>query len=225
MDMQAQVLNNRDVSTLPNLTEAEWNNFYGDFYAYLQEHVLQDRFTMFINTLADSKDGNGTEKFVYAGLQKQRELLEGDEYPNSNLKKSWEILKNLNMRTPNVKVSNELRKKIDGKKIGDINWTQGSMEDYFASNKLTNHRAENNILSPFFNIKDYHYFSFSLNCHDCFHTAIHIILNVKDLEKNKLANLETSGIIARGNLFCEATILLNQRIKNTAEIPNRLSIE
>lgn len=181
--MTTQAMNLTIQKEAPSLTEAQWNQYYADLHAFLEQHFMSDRFTMFLVTLAAHTKfkHNNRDSYFYVGLKNQRELLKGNLNSIEHLNKPWNYLKNEFGRT-----SEEIRVTRDVEKAIDPKWDTNSMEDYFNPNLFTltsEHIAEKAILDHYFRLEDYHYFSISVRWEGQFHTAVHIILSEKDLRK------------------------------------------
>jgi len=186
MDMTTQV--KYQVEPAPaTLTKEEWNTFYRKLYHFLRKEYLKDPFTVFVNTLASNFNQFGEKEsgFIYVGLEEQRRLLEGNKYPVGALKPSWKVLGKEDFKViDSVYVTYDLKETSDSS--GNLNLAIDSMENYIDKAYTEEHIAELEIMRYCLDLeaKSYHYLSFALN-HQChFHSAVHIILSEKDLEKN-----------------------------------------
>ena len=177
--MTTQVMNLNIKTKAPRLTQEQWNWFYGELHAHLAKNFLSDKFTMFVVTLAEHTqfDYEKGDNYYFVGLDQQRELLEDDKYSYDCLNGFWKYLgKEFGRIAEDVKVTQKV-KKLDFPEYD-------SMKNYFDHNQNAIHIAEKAILHDHFDLNNYHFFSISVPWEDQFHTAVHIILNEKDLREN-----------------------------------------
>ena len=195
--LQPDLYQFRELSAIPRVDE-----FYNQLFQRLSMSIgrfyLSQPFTMFINALPRRRDQkiNRFENLplIYAGIPKQRELLEGPKRRwKADLDEHWNHLDITHLSSETAVVSSQLFKALkqgiyrlqDIEKVG-----MGSLVDYFgpilkpeSSDKEPTSRqvAEYHILREFFDIEQYNYLSIPLIQFGEFDGIIHLVYN--DLDK------------------------------------------
>ena len=164
-----------------------------------ERHILQHRFTLFVNTLPRKKTTfiNRFENvpLVYAGVPRQRELMEGSRKQwNPDLDEHWNYLDVTDLSSSTAVVSSQLYREFNlgSYKLEDIPRVgMGTLEDYFASilhpektNKKPTPRqiAEYHILKSRFNIHEDLYLSIPLIQFGEFDGIIHMVYTPQDVK-------------------------------------------
>lgn len=191
--------NVRGVTAFPEIDE--FYNTLMDRLDMVLGHILEDEYTIFINTIPrNHTPGEKQEmdrfniktKLIYAGLVKQKQLI--DLKLDTKIKqKYWDELKLANLTPETSKVSLELFKKLRQGSYDLHDIEAGSLKEYFLPilepkkkhPSLSNLQiAEYHILNGFLEgeIESYNYLSVPLIQFAEFDGVVHIILSKKDYE-------------------------------------------
>ncbi|MEN0003044.1 MAG: hypothetical protein AAF798_02830 [Bacteroidota bacterium] len=194
-----------------------------EFFNLLQDRVhmavrgytLPNNFTMFINALPREELSyiNRYENvpLVYAGIPRQRELLESDNDKKApGLEEYWNFLDVTDLLSDTAVVSSKLYREfgLGEYRLDDIPRVgMGSLEDYFESilyperttkEPTPRQVAEYNILKEFFDVHEDEYLSVPLIQFGEFDGIVHIVYSGKDAQ---LINRETIKRLIRS--ICE----------------------
>ena len=175
------------------------------FYDLLQDQLnmgllrygfLNEPFTIFINALPRevTQEMDRFESVVlnYAGVPRQRELLEGPpEKQNKALDGYWHTLDRANLRSDSAVVSSALYQQFrDGKhSLDSIISSAGTLTDYFKLDLPEEERSnsyniwqvcEFQILKASFNLREYRYLSVPLIQFGEFDGVAHLVYSEKD---------------------------------------------
>lgn len=186
----------RELAAIPRVDE-----FYNQLYERLEMGIgrfyLQQPFTMFINSLPRRREQkiNRFENvpLIYAGIPKQRELLEGPRRKwNPDLDEYWNHLDITDLSSETAVVSSQLFKSLKqgAYRLSDIERVgRGTLSNYFKPildykegdvGPTSRQVAEYHILKEFYDIQNYNYISFPLIQFGEFDGIIHLVYSNDD---------------------------------------------
>lgn len=188
----------REVIAFPRVDEF-YNLLQDRLHMEIEGYFLEHSFTMFINALPRIEATTITRyqdvPLIYAGIPRQRELLEGSVRNwKDELDEHWDFLDVTDLNSKTAVVSSQLFKAFyrGDYKLSDIpKVSMGNLADYFeailypdSSFKIATPRqhAEYHILQSYFNVMEDKYLSIPLIGFGEFDAIIHLVYSAADLE-------------------------------------------
>ena len=198
----------REIIPFPRVDEF-YNLLQDRLHIMLERHVLSNKFTMFINALPRRK-ANFINRYenvllIYAGIPRQRELLEGHEGNwKPELDDHWKFLDVTDLRSNTAVVSSQLYQKfsLGSYRLEDIPRVgMGKLVDYFepilfperaGRGPTPRQVAEYNILKNYFDVFEDLYLSVPLIQFGEFDGIVHIVYKMEDVQyvnTNSIGNI------------------------------------
>ncbi len=200
-----------------------------EFYDLLQDrlhmvtgsYILQHEYTLFINALPRKKliyiNRYENVPLIYAGVRRQRELIEGEEDHTEDLSVYWNFLDSTDLNSDTAVVSSQLYRSFnmgsysleDIPKVG-----QGSLRSYFEpilepnrtdSKPTPRQVAEYHILKNYFDIYADHYLSIPLVQFGEFDGIVHLCYHDADAQNINLRSI--SNLIRSYSTVIETLVL------------------
>lgn len=199
------------------------------FYNLLQDRLhmmmsrfgfLHDKFTLLINAFPREQtieiDRFESVVLNYAGIEKQRELLEGPkENQNKSLDSYWHTLDKANLRSDTAVVSSELYQQFrDGEhSLDNIIASSGTLKDYFLLDLPDGQRikkyniwqvCEYHVLNHSFDLLKYRYLSVPLIQFGEFDGVVHIVYSESDYKNMLSKSPKSAGKLSKfavGNII------------------------
>ncbi len=195
----------REVIAFPKVDEF-YNLLQDRIYVVASSYILKHKITLFVNALPRRRTMfiNRFENvpLVYAGIPRQRELLEGmPEEQHRELDTYWDFLDVTNLNSDTAVVSSQLYHSFNlgSYKLADIQRVGlGRLQDYFSAKLFPDRNlppltprqsAEYHILKTHFNLEEDYYLSIPLVQFGEFDGIIHLVFTRADL-----GNVSTGGI-------------------------------
>lgn len=216
----------RTVVSVP-LAQGFFSSLQDRLNAILEDAFLNETFTLFINTFPRIEDKelnrsvNPLRVFIYAGIERQRDLLDPEKDPE--LDESWSFLNktNLAQETINIRLVDKASK--NELALSDIK--PGFLEKYFKANPLSeNQKREKPILEKFFDTQTDRYLSIPLIQFGEIDGVVHIVYKEEEHKRfsgkkgrNKLDKKLVGKVIKLVSMQYEELILNWDIVAETME--------
>ncbi|GJM34067.1 MAG: hypothetical protein DHS20C18_30680 [Saprospiraceae bacterium] len=211
----------REVIPFPRADEF-FNLLQDRMHMVVEGFILEEKFTLFVNTIPRDEARSLTRyenvPLIYAGIPRQRELLEGPKRQwKPTLNDFWNFLDVSHLSSSTAVVSSQLYRAF---KMGSYNLKDipkvgmGRLEDYFeailypeSSVKQATPRqeAEYHILKSYFNVMEDNYLSLPLIQFGEFDGIVHLVYKAQD--SRNLTMRSIGNIIRSVSVVYESLIL------------------